>query len=46
MEEKVVLRTNDILSFDGNIIHGSWNYTDQWRYTINMDITEEYWNVA
>jgi hypothetical protein len=45
-EEKVVLRTNDILSFDGNIIHGSWNYTDQWRYTVNMDIKEEYWNVA
>lgn len=45
-EEKVMLRTNDILSFDGNVIHGSWNYTDQWRYTVNMDIKEEYWNVA
>jgi hypothetical protein len=44
--EKVLLKTNDIVSFDGNIIHGSWNYTNKWRYTINMDITEEYWNVA
>jgi len=45
-EEKILLSTNDIVSFDGNIIHGSWNYTDKWRYTINMDIQEEYWNVA
>jgi hypothetical protein len=44
--ERVLLKTNDIVSFDGNVIHGSWNYTDNWRYTINMDITEEFWNVA
>lgn len=45
-EERVLLKTNDIVSFDGNVIHGSWNYTNQWRYTVNMDIEEEFWNVA
>jgi hypothetical protein len=44
--DKVLFKTNDIVSFDGNVIHGSWNYTEQWRYTVNMDIEEEFWNVA
>jgi hypothetical protein len=42
---KIYLKTGDIIAFNGNIPHGSWNYTSQWRYTINMDIEESYWNV-
>ena len=45
-DDKVIFKTNDIVSFDGNVIHGSWNYTEHWRYTVNMDIQEEFWNVA
>jgi hypothetical protein len=44
-EEKILLKTGDIISFDGGVPHSAWNFTDQWRYTINMDIKEEYWNV-
>jgi hypothetical protein len=44
-DETILLKTNDIIAFDGGIPHSSWNYTDKWRYTINMDIKEEYWNV-
>ena len=44
-DEKIKFGTNDIIAFDGGITHGSWNFTDQWRYTINMDIKQEYWNL-
>lgn len=44
-EERILLKTNDIIAFDGSIPHGSWNYSNKWRYTINMDIKAEYWNV-
>ena len=44
-DDKILLRTGDIIAFDGNTPHGSWNYSDKWRYTINMDIKAEYWNV-
>ena len=42
---RMVFKTGDIIAFDGGIPHGSWNYSDEWRYTINMDIKAEYWNV-
>jgi len=42
---KIYLKTDDIIAFDGKFPHGSWNYTSQWRYTLNMDIEESYWNV-
>lgn len=44
-DERIYLNTNDIIAFDGKIPHGSWNYTPYWRYTINMDIKESFWNV-
>ena len=44
-DSKIKLGTNDIIAFDGGIIHGSWNFTNQWRYTINMDINQQAWNL-
>lgn len=44
-EENIHMKTGDILAFDGMIPHGGWNKTDKWRYTINIDIKAEYWNV-
>lgn len=44
-DSKIKLGTNDIIAFDGGIIHGSWNFTNQWRYTINMDINQQVWNL-
>lgn len=44
-EEQVHIKTGDILAFDGSIPHGGWNKTSQWRYTLNIDIKAEYWNV-
>lgn len=44
-DDKVHMKTGDILAFDGSVPHGGWNKTDKWRYTINIDIKEEYWNV-
>jgi hypothetical protein len=44
-DEKIKFRTNDIISFDGSVVHGSWNFTDRWRYTINMDIKQEHWKL-
>ena len=41
----LLLKTNDIIAFDGGIPHSAWNKTTKWRYTINMDIKAEYWNV-
>ena len=43
--ESLLLKTGDIIAFDGGIPHSAWNKTDKWRYTINMDIKAEYWNV-
>lgn len=43
--ETLLLKTGDIIAFDGGIPHSAWNNTDKWRYTINMDIKAEYWNV-
>lgn len=40
-----LIKTGDIVAFDGAIPHSAWNKTDKWRFTINMDIKEEYWNV-
>lgn len=44
-DETILLKTNDIIAFDGKIPHSGWNFTDKWRYTINMDLKAEYWNV-
>jgi hypothetical protein len=44
-DEQLYLQTNDIIAFDGINPHGSWNNTNKWRYTINMDLKAEYWNV-
>ena len=43
--DNVHIKTGDMLAFDGSIPHGGWNKTNSWRYTINIDIKEEYWNV-
>ncbi len=43
-EDRILLKTGDIITFDGATPHGSWNYSDKWRYTINIDLKEEYWN--
>jgi len=45
-DDRVLLKTNDIVAFDGSVEHWGWNYTDKWRYTVNMDISGEFWNVA
>lgn len=43
--EQILLETNDIIAFDGAQPHGAWNHTDKWRYTVNIDLSQEYWNV-
>jgi hypothetical protein len=40
------LKTNCVLAFDGSVVHRSWNYTDQWRYTSNIDLDEQFWNLS
>jgi len=40
-----LIRTDDIIAFDGALPHSGWNFTDKWRYTINIDIKQEYWHV-
>lgn len=44
-DENLLLKTGDIIAFDGGIPHSGWNFTNKWRFTINMDIKEEFWNV-
>ena len=39
------LHSGDIIAFDGGIEHQSWNFTDKWRYTINVDIAAEQWRI-
>lgn len=41
---KTVIKTGDIKAFDGSLPHSAWNYTNEWRYTINMDLKREYWD--
>lgn len=45
-EEKQILTTNCKLAFDGGIPHMSWNNTDSWRYSANIDIEQRYWDVS
>jgi hypothetical protein len=42
-DDIMTVNTGEIIAFDGMIPHGSWNKSDKWRYTINMDIKAEYW---
>lgn len=44
-EERIVFGTGSIKAFDGATPHGSWNYTKEWRYTINIDLSAEQWNL-
>lgn len=44
-EERISFGTNSIKAFDGAAPHGSWNYTDDWRYTLNIDLLAEQWNL-
>lgn len=44
--EKITHKTGDILAFDGAIPHRSWNHTDEYRYTVNIDIEQSYWDNA
>jgi hypothetical protein len=44
--ESIVIRENDIFGFDGGIEHQSWNNTECWRYTCNMDIDQTFWNLS
>jgi hypothetical protein len=44
-DDTILIKTNDIIAFDGGIPHCGWNFTDKWRYTINIDLSAEYWNV-
>ena len=41
-----LLETNCIMAFDGSIVHTSWNHTDQWRYSSNIDIDESFWELS
>ena len=43
--EKYYLKTGEIRAFDGSMPHSAWNNTDKWRYTLNIDIEESYWDV-
>jgi hypothetical protein len=46
LDDKLIpFTTGSIFAFDGAIPHGSWNNSDKWRYTINMDLKAEYWDV-
>jgi hypothetical protein len=44
--EKILLETNCIMAFDGGVMHTSWNHTDQWRYSSNIDIDESFWELS
>lgn len=44
--EKKLLTTGSILSFDGGVDHFSWNHTNQWRYSSNIDLEEKWWNLT
>lgn len=39
-------KTGDIVSFNGYEIHAGWNYSNQWRVTILVEINKKYWNVV
>jgi hypothetical protein len=43
--ENYYIKTGDIRAFDGSIPHSAWNKTQNWRYTLNIDIEGSYWNV-
>lgn len=43
--DKKLLVNGDIISFDGAFIHSSWNYSDKYRYTVNIDFAEDCWNL-
>lgn len=44
-EKTIHPQSGDIIAFDGGTTHESWNLTDQWRYTINIDLSAEHWNI-
>lgn len=44
-EDRIPFYTGSIKAFDGASPHGSWNYTDQWRYTLNIDLLKDEWNL-
>jgi hypothetical protein len=39
------VHSGDIIAFDGGVEHQSWNFTEQWRYTINIDINVGEWSI-
>lgn len=39
-------KTGDIIAFDGSIPHRSWNNTTDYRYTVNIDVEQDYWDKA
>ena len=39
-------KSGDIIAFDGAIPHRSWNFTDDYRFTVNIDIEQDYWDKA
>lgn len=44
-EDRIPFYTGSIVAFDGQFPHGSWNYTDQWRYTLNIDLLVSEWSL-
>lgn len=37
--------TGGIVSFDGNVLHSGWNYTNEIRVTALLDIEQKYWRL-
>jgi hypothetical protein len=38
-------KTGDVIGFDGHVTHAARNATDKWRYTVNIDLSADEWNI-
>lgn len=44
-EDVMSWNTGEIVSFNGYALHEGWNYSNEWRVTIVIEIDKKYWNI-
>jgi aspartyl/asparaginyl beta-hydroxylase (cupin superfamily) len=44
-DERTSWATGDIVSFNGYKKHSGWNYSNNWRVTMVLDIRRDFWNL-